>query len=289
MQPPLKIMAVKPCTAIGGVMSSPQSYASSMPRCYSTPKPSVVAAHALRELAKALEADRATHEANLPAIENNREVVARVKAMMDEIGMPARWSERDTRSKARYPKTISRDAGYLTDLAREVITDDGWAHRERQHAQLLERYEAYAAESAQADERAQAAAERERRAMIEKRKADMELAALLLRYELPIDSSWSDVVEVLRSKNQRLDLAVAMRQTRMDWSEGPYRVRDAVDRFTIETDEDKAIINDVIDGLTDFEDGRVFRDCTWSYDALFASVADRQLVADLDIAVGRMG
>lgn len=279
-----KIMPITMCVAVGGCMASPQSYASRLSN-YRTPKATEVAAHALRELARAYEADKATHEANLPAIENNRMIVERVTALMDELGMPKRWSERDTKSRARYPKTITHDAGYLTDLRREVKTDDGWAQREQQHQQLLARYKEYEAQAATEDARAQAQREREQQAELERRRADMALATVLLRYGLPIESTWSDVLEDLRKRDQRLDLAVAMSQTRGDWSEGPYRVRNAVDRFSINTDEDKAIINDVIDGLTDFEDGRVFRDCAWNYSRLFASVEDLQLSADVQLAM----
>ena len=65
------------------------------------------------------------------------------------------------------------------------------------------------------------AKEREQAAALEKRKADIELAAILLRYSPPIESTWSDVLESLRGRHQRPDLAVAMAQTRSDWSEGP--------------------------------------------------------------------
>ena len=109
--------------------------------------------------------------------------------------------------------------------------------------------------------------------------------SMLLRHELPIESSWDDVLEHLRKKDQRLDLAVAMEQTRGDWSDGPYRVRNALDRFQIHIDEDKAIATDVASCLYDFEDGRVFRDTTWSYSALYESVADKQLVSDCQTAM----
>lgn len=33
---------------------------------------------------------------------------------------------------------------------------------------------------------------------------------MLLRYQLPIESTWSDVLDHLRGKHQRLGLAVAM-------------------------------------------------------------------------------
>ena len=115
----MKIMQITMCTALGKVMASPQSYENDLSR-WSKPKATSIAAHAMQQLANAFEADRATHESNLPAIENNLAIVERITALMDEIGMPKRWSERDSRSRSRYPKTISHDAGYLTDLRRDL-------------------------------------------------------------------------------------------------------------------------------------------------------------------------
>lgn len=282
----ITIQPVTPCGAVGKCMASPSSYASRL-SSYRTPSAKQIAQFALQELEKARAADIKTHDENAAAIENNLLVVARVNALMDEIGMPKSWSERDTKSRARYPKTITRDAGWISDLARHCKVNDQFEHATHTYERLLRDYQAYAERAEREDQEAQAKVERERAAEIERRKADMELAALLVRYSLPIESTWDDVLEHLRGKHQRLDLAVAMSQTRGDWSEGPYRVRDALDRFTIASDEDKEIAADVATCLYDFEDGRVFRDTTWSYSALFASIEDQQLVADCSTALAR--
>lgn len=280
------IQAVEMCGAIGKCMASPQSYASNL-SSYQQGNPRQVAAHALRKLEEARALDVATHEKNLPAIEANKVTAARVEALMAEIGMPKSYSERDRTSRARYPKSITHSAGYITDLRRHCLTDDGFASATLTYERLKRDYDAYAARAEQEAVAADRKREQEAAALVERRKADMELAALLLRYELPIDSTWGDVLEALCGKNQRLDLAVAMRATRGDWSDGPYRVRHALDRFTIETTEDKDIANDVLECLADFEDGRVFRDTTWNYDRLFASVGDEVLRADCIKAMER--
>lgn len=285
---PLKIQPVEPCGAIGKCMASPQSYASHV-SSYQQTNPRAVAAHALRKLEEARALDVATHEKNLPAIEANKVIAARVEALMADIGMPKSYSERDRNSRARYPKTITHSAGYIGDLRRHCVTDDCFASATTTYERMKRDYDAYAvraeAEATEADKKRQ----REAEAALEKRKADMELATLLLRYGLPIESTWDDVLEALRNKHQRLDLAVAMQLTRGDWSAGPYRVRDALDRFSIETTEDNDIANDVLDCLQDFEDGRVFRDATWSYTRLFASVTDEALRADCLLAMTLSG
>ncbi|MGJ3704593.1 hypothetical protein [Variovorax sp. AFSI2.2] len=285
---PITIQPVELCASIGKCMASPSSYASYVGR-YQQENPRAVAAHALRELESARARDISTHEKNLPAIEANKAVAARIEALMAEIGMPKSYSERDTKSRARYPKTIRHDAGYLGDLRRHCLTTDGFEAATHTYERLKKDYDAYAARAEEEAKQSDAKKEREAAALVEKRKADMELAAVLLRYELPIDSSWSDVLEALRSKDQRLDLAIAMQLTRGDWSEGPYRVRNALDRFQIETTEDKDIANDVLSCLEDFEDGRVFRDTSWNYGRLFASVKDEVLCADAQKALQHSG
>lgn len=284
----LKIMPVEQCGQVGKCMASPSSYGSSMPS-YGLKTTARIAARALNELNAARARDVALHEKNLPAIENNRLVAAQIIALNEAVGMPKRWSERDRNSRSRYPKTIGHDAGYVTDIAREVKVDDGFALATQQFECMLKKYQAYAEQGQREAQAAERQAERDKQALIEKRKADIELAAILLRYELPIESSWSDVLDNLRGRHQRLDLAVAMSQTRGDWSEGPYRVRGAMDRFTIRDNEDKDIANDVLGCMDDFEDGRVFRDTAWSYDRLFASVEDKQLVADVQRAMQLAG
>lgn len=283
-----KIIPLKPCGFVGKCMSSPSSYASGL-SSYRTPSAKAVAAHALQQLEAARAQDVGAHQANLPAIENNKAVAARIEALMVEIGMPKSWSERDSKSRARYPKTVTHEAGWIGDVRRNCPTDDGFTATTYTYNRLLTDYKAYAERANKEAEQADQQAQRARDAALAKRKADIELVAVLLRYELPIESDWSDVLEHLRAKDQRLDLAVAMQQTRGDWSDGPYRVKDALDRFQIETTEDKDIANDVLSCLEDFDDGRVFRDTTWSYDALFASVKDQQLTADCQKAMQHVG
>lgn len=267
-------------------MASPQSYLSQLTG-YGEKTIARAAAVALRELEAARARDIALHEANLPALANNKLIADQIIALNEAVGMPKRWSERDRNSRARYPKTIGHDAGYLMDVVREVKTNDGFTSATESYNALKVRYDQYAESGKAEAEQLQRKREIEQQAVIDRRKADMELAGILLRYSLPIESSWADVLEHLRGKDQRIDLAIAMQQTRNDWNDGPYRVRDALSGFKIETDEDKDIAADVASQLYDFEDGRCFRDCTWNYSRLFASVTDQQLSTDAQTADSR--
>lgn len=286
-----KIMPVEQCGWVGKCQSYPSGYKHLCESRYTYTEPTKerIATRAMQELEAARAKDVAAHEANIPALQNNIAVAQRVEALMKEIGMPTKYSERDRNSRARYPKTITHEAGYITDLRRECKTDDGFASATRTYEDLKRRYEAYAEEGKREAETAARERERAAQAEIEKRKADMELATILLRYSLPVESTWREVLDHLCDKDQRLALAVAMLQTRQDWNEGPYRVRDALRNFMIQTDEDKDIAACVAGGLVDFDDGRVFRDMEWGYDAIFASIADQQLVTDARAALSRIG
>lgn len=124
------------------------------------------------------------------------------------------------------------------------------------------------------------------KAAVEKRKADLELARLILRYAAPDDSDWDDLFGIIRGRDQYLDLACAGLETRGDWSDGFYRVESALKRFRIRDERDKEIAADIT-GCLGSEDGRVFRDTAWSYDALFEIVADKQLVEDAKLCLAR--
>lgn len=282
-------MPIEQCGAVRKCMASPQSYKSQMPRGYTYREPSSksVAAFALQALERAWEQDKATHKKNTAALEANRAVRERVQSVMDEVGMP---KTRKVQSGTRYglPKYKSVDAGYLDDLRSAVPVDDGFGLAQQAYERLKPAYDKFAEEAEKEAETARLAAERAAEAEKQQRRDNIEMAKIILRYELPEDSSWGDILGELRKKDQRLDLAVAMSQTRGDWSDGFWRVSDAIGRFKIENDDDKNIANEILSLLKDdHDDGRVFRDCEWSYSRLFSEARDSQLSADIQMAMSK--
>lgn len=282
-----KAMPIEKVGFVGQCQSHPSGYQHQATSSYSFHKPSTkrIAEVAMQALEAARAKDVEAHERNVPALAHNQDLRDRIIATMKAAGIPDSWSERDTSSRARYPKNKTVPAGYLADLNKHVVVTDGFAYATSSYETLKTRYQAYADEADKEAERQERERAAEADRQKEERRKNLALASIILRYELDRDADWPDVLGALRAKNQRLDLAVAMQQTRGDWSEGPYRVRDALNGFQIETTEDKDIANDVLSCLEDFSDGRVFRDTTWSYDRLFASVEDQQLVADVQTAL----
>jgi hypothetical protein len=118
---------------------------------------------------------------------------------------------------------------------------------------------------------------------------DLKIMPVVLRYGIDRESDWKDVLEHLRGQHQRANLAVAMMNVRNDWSEGPDEVSNAIDAFTIETDEDKEIANSVLRNLGEGwdGDGRCFRDCSWNYHRIMATLPD-QLHQDINTAYARV-
>lgn len=286
----VRAMPVTQTGAVSRCMANPAHYRSYIPAAkYRTVSNVEVAEYAIRELEKARAADVEAHQSNTDAIAQNQAIVADVTAMMKAIGIPDTWTHRDDKSRARYTKMITEAAGYIGDLARHVPTDDGFAVATAIYKRLRQEYDRYLEQATRDDEQAKRLWDTEQRRKQEERKANIELATMILRYDLPHDAEWDDVLSALRSRDQRLDLAVAMSQTRSDWSEGFWRVRDALGRFVPSDAEDQAIYDDVAECCNDdCGDGRIFRDTEWSYGRLFASVADQQLSADVQVAMSRV-
>lgn len=273
---------------VGKCMSSPQSYASGMSQ-WRTPTAKQIATKALTELEQARAKDIAAHERNMPKIEANQAQRDRIVALMKEIGIPDSYSEVDHKSRARFPKRIRHDAGYIGDMNRNLRVNDGFASATASYNTMKARYDEYAAKAEEEDARAKAEAERQAAAALEKRRQDLKLVEIILRYGLPETSEWADVLSALREKDQRMDLAAAMYQTRGDWSEGYYRVSDALQRFVVSTPQDAEIQTDILSCFNDDIDGRVFRDTFWSYGKLFAEAQDQQLATDVQTALANVG
>ncbi len=279
---------LEPVGFVSKCMGSPRSDARGL-SSWRTPPAKEIAAKALRELEAARAKDVEAHERNLPQNEINKQIREKIIAVMKEAGIPDSYSERDTKSRARFPKNIRKDAGYLGDLGRNVKISDGFDSATQTYNMLKSRYDEYAKRAEQEDAKRQAEKEREAAAALERRRNDLKLAEIILRYGLSETTDWSDVLDALRQKDQRLDLAVAMSQTRGDWSEGYYRVSDAISRFVVSTPQDAEIQTDILACFNDDIDGRVFRDTTWNYSRLFSEAEDQQLSKDIQTAMENAG
>lgn len=219
----------------------------------------------------------AVHEANLPAIENNKKVRAKVTQVMQAIGIPNSYSERDYSSKARTPKYNTKSAGYLSDLARNVTDTDGYdsaVQSANYAAQQATDYVRHAVALLGQKEREAAIAE-------QKRKNEMVIVHMRVKYECEPEASPRAVLDAILDKNKYLRLAHYLELNRGDWSEGSDYAEQGLYGFSIETPLDQEIY-DVNKALCDdWEgDGRVFRDNEHNYSTIFALVEDDKLMKD---------
>lgn len=270
-----KAMPVQQVVEVRRCLQSPASYKNHMHQFQ--PSTKQVAQVALKKLEEAHAVDVSIHEANIEAIANNIQLREQITVLMDHIGIPKNWFRYDPKSRARHPKRLREEPGYIGDLKRNVLIDDGFTMSTGAYNQLKAEYEKFAAQAEQEDLQAQKHKNQENERKKSERRANLTLADIIRRYELDVDIEWDAILENLRKRNKYLDLAIAGIQTRGDWSEGYHRVSAALDSFTIENDQDKDIATDLCDCLQSAEDGvdgRIFRDTTWNYDRLLGLVPD---------------
>jgi hypothetical protein len=99
------------------------------------------------------------------------------------------------------------------------------------------------------------------------------LIDMIKKYDLPSDTKADQFLKFLLQKNKYLRLAFWLERNRGDWNEGPTYALHGLDQFSIESNLDQEIYNDICAHIKDWEgDGRVFRDTEWSYGALYAMV-----------------
>lgn len=218
------------------------------------------------------------HNTNIPRIENNKLLREKITLMMTAVGISPTWSQYEIPKGKRTKQWITHLAGYDEDLRRNVKIDDGYAVAARSVDSCLKDIDRIFNEL-----KAGIAKEEQKKLAEEKERAKtLWLAKMQVKYSLDETASIEDVLSTILSKDKYLDLAHAMMETRNDWSDGFYRVVDALGRFSVTTEEDQKIYN-CVNALTEDDydaDGRVFRDCAWSYDVIFQLVLDKQLLED---------
>lgn len=218
----------------------------------------------------------AEHEANLPAIENNEKVREKITQIMKDIGIPNNYSTSEFKTqRSRTKTTTTHSAGYLGDLQRNVPVSDesermltlikSAVETFKRHADTLKGNIRKELQEAEKNEKA--------------KKEILAKARLQVKYNLDEDFEWSDVLEVLDSKDKYFMLARAMEDTRNDWNDGYGRVQYAISSFEVATEEDKEIFESIHELAYESEDidGRVFRDCEFNYSFLYGKVSEEIL------------
>lgn len=230
-----------------------------------------------KEVNGKVEAINAVHAANQQAIETNRAITAKVTLIMRELGIPGTYQERDYASRAQRPKYNTKAAGYIGDLSRNIVVNDGFeaaiSSASRAKSAAKEFHAKKIAGLAQK--------EREEASAKAKIKADNVLVHMRVKYKCEPEDSVSEILSAIIEKNKYLFLAHWMQENRLDWNDGPSSARTGLDGFSVETEEDQKIYDAVYSRIDDWDgDGRVFRDMEYSYDVIYGMVDDTELMAD---------
>jgi len=218
-------------------------------------------------------------EANKPLIENNLLIKHKMAQIMKQLGIPDSYQERDTNSRARTPKSVTKTAGWICDLSRNIPTTQYTAHKseaQQMRSRIEDTYRtAY-----------RTIYDQEQKTQKEKTKVENETKVAFYKVKYGCDplADSTDVLYAVLSKCKYLRLAYYLEQNRNDWTEGYDYAEQGIGGFSVETEEDKEIekcISEIIAEADKGIDGRHFRDCEYNYGVLYAKV-DADLYADYE-------
>lgn len=218
----------------------------------------------------------AIHSKNLPSLENNKIVRTKLEKLLQSIGLPDSYRERDYKSKARFPKYISVPAGYKKDLS-QIVVDDGYESALFSAQQHRERLKTWF-ESAKREEQArQLEAEKKEQEI----KKSRQFGVIAERYNLTENDTEQDLLDAILSKNKYLRLGHYLLKNREDSIDGPSYAERGLREFIEESEIDKLIAADIQSHIDNWDgDGRCFRDTIYNYDFCFNLVKNEQLYND---------
>lgn len=219
------------------------------------------------------------HIKNIPSIENNKIVVAKISKLMGSIGIPNTRRKVDHSSRARTVKYITVDAGFRSDLL-EITTTDGYEYALESAKKKKEQLEAYVVKRKVVELREKQ--DKENKELEIKR--IRQFALIAARYNLSEDSTERDLLNEILGKDKYLRLAHYLLKNREDCNDGCNYAEQGLNGFTIEDQLDEQISDEVQNLIDNWDgDGRVFRDSSFGYDYVFGMVKDEQLGKDYEL------
>lgn len=227
-----------------------------------------------------------TRKANQEIIKFNIEQKDKVKLIMKTIGVQDTYSTYSYKtSRSRNKTETKHQAGYIGDLTRTIKTSDNYQVILRNIQEKRDQIEKYGLSKIK--ECAQKKLEADKVAKENTKLA--ELALLRAKYT-PTDaeSGVDELLDLILDKNKYLHLAHYLLQNRNDWNDGYGYAEYGLEGFEPESKLDwkieKELHNIVYENDGDI-DGRVFRDCTYNYNALFLMVEDESLMNDYNLVI----
>lgn len=219
-----------------------------------------------------------THEENSDKIVNNEETAQKVKDFMETIGIRGTYSVYDyPTNRHKTKKSITKTAGYIDDIGREIKTSDGYKFAMDSLKKSRERLRK------EFDDLCKKIIEDEKRKELERKKQEdiKELARFQVKYDN--NGEWWDILDVILNKNKYLKLGHYLLKNREDWNDGPSYAKYGLSQFEVDGENDERIANELLYLTDDWDgDGRVFRDSKYGYDYVFSLVNDEELMKDYE-------
>jgi hypothetical protein len=218
---------------------------------------------------------------SLEAIQNNQKIHEKVQLMMQHIGIKPSYSVRDTKSRSMYPKYNTVQAGYFGDLSRDVpLKLNGTKHDVEGIKRSIEiKYNELVGQVRKAEQEENA----------KKAKAQRQHQIALLRAKYTPDDAMSSewlIRDNILKQDKYLALAYYLEKNRSDWSDGCDYAKTGLGMFSVETEEDQKIFDNIQVFIEDWDrdgDGRCFRDCEYNYNVLYGMVKDEALLKDIEL------
>lgn len=214
----------------------------------------------------------AVYERNKEKATNNKRISEYVLAVVRNFGYPESYmAYKSDRSRTK----TKMQHGWVRELFRsgsEILTDPKKAYDEK-IADIV-KWEDEVSRQHALEEIAKTQDAKERANL-------RTLIVIAIKHGLTEQADAEAVLKAILAKDKYLYLAYWMRRNRGDWSDGYYYAERGIAGFAVESDQDKEIVESVTSHFQDFEDGRVFRDCGWTYDKIFA-LADQELLKDME-------
>jgi hypothetical protein len=229
---------------------------------------------ALKTLDEIFEEDKKIYQQNVQIAAENKQIYDRIAKIMINIGVPDKIRIPDPKSRSyRSTKYIDQPAGYIADLNKvcNLYTSslDSYSYTAKKKT-VSEFYDKIINEKKAAEQK-----RKQEQAIEEKNQLE---AVIKVKYGMPYVYEENQILADLLDKNKYLSLAHWLSMNRGDWSDGCDYAETGIANFVVVTDEDRKIfetIMEIINNWGDHGDGRVFRDCEWSYSVLFAMAEEQ--------------
>ncbi|UXQ89065.1 hypothetical protein Thu_222 [Bacillus phage Thurquoise] len=215
--------------------------------------------------------DLLTHLENINIAKENDQLVTNIFNLLDKAGIRRSHYGYKTKRSSKQTELYYNFPGEIRAQVATNYRGDTLEERKKELLKQVDNIWNQEMKKVEDERREQEKAEKEK-------KDNRTLALLLAKYDLDIEQDWDDLLQAIIEKNKYLFLAHRLEQNRGDWTSGCDYAESGLNNFTIETEEDTKIHEDIYYYISTWDrhmDGRVFRDCEYDYGTIFGIAAEK--------------